>query len=470
MKKIEKLTPAQQELLPKIRDEWLSRGLSTQPANRPEAERGVKLAYAAANLPAPQFIIWVDSPYAGAFAQAIAPDIIVRAMTAVGAKAPAQVWAQVGAQVGAQVRAQVGAQVRDQVGAQVRDQVGAQVGAQVRAQVWAQVGAQVGAQVRDQVRAQVRDQVRAQVGAQVWDQVRDQVGAQVRDQVRAQVGAQVWDQVRDQVGAQVWDQVRDQVGDQVRDQVWDQVRDQVWDQVRDQVGAQVGAQVGENLNKWTEGLNDYYYYGGAYYASWIDAMKQLGVDGLSPWDGQTVVAGNAFWWWCFKGFAVISERPSELHRDGQNRLHNESGYAIRWPDGWGFHSWHGTRVPEWVVENPTPEQIFAETNTEIRRCAIESLGWGEFIESSGMTPVSASLPDPGNEPHTLTLYDLPKDLQGMYAEPARILLCTNGTVERDGTRHRYGLIVPAKHNDPIAAAADLYGWPVDAYRKLEVRR
>ena len=43
-------------------------------------------------------------------------------------------------------------------------------------------------------------------------------------------------------------------------------------------------------------------------------------------------------------------------------------------------------------------------------------------------------------------------------------------IEPDGTRRRYGLPVPAHHNDPVAAAADLYGWPVEAYRQLEVRR
>jgi hypothetical protein len=434
VKKIEKLTAEQEALLPVIRDEWLSHGLSTQPANRAEAERGVRLAYEAAGLNPPMFILWAESPYAGAWIQAIAPGIIEQALRAAGTK---------------------NAQVGDQVGAQVWDQVGDRVWDQVWAQVWAQVGDQVWAQVRDQVWDQVRDQV----GDQVRDQVRDQVGAQVGAQVRDQV----WAQVRDQVG----DQVRDQVWDQVRDQVGDQVRDQVWDQVRDQVGAQVRDQVRDRLNRWSTGT---YWSYDVYWSSWFDAMKHLGVQGLGPWEGQSLVATNAFWWWCYKGFAVISERPSMLKRDGQNRLHSQSGPAVQWPDGWGFHAWHGTRVPEWVTEKPTPEAIFAEQNTEIRRCGIESLGWDQFIDASGMTPVSASVPDPGNDPQMLALYDLPKGLRDMYAEPARVLLCTNGSTERDGTRHRYGLIVPAHHKDPISAAADLYGVDAQTYRELEVRR
>jgi len=132
------LTKEQKDFIPIVRDEWIKVGLCTDPANRPEAERGIALAYLAANRTPPKTIIWCESPLAGAIA----------------ASQLAQVW--------------------DQVRAQVRDQV--------VAQVWTQVWTQVSAQVGDQVGDQVRDQVRDQVSAQVWTQVRAQVWAQVRDQ------------------------------------------------------------------------------------------------------------------------------------------------------------------------------------------------------------------------------------------------------------------------------------------------
>ena len=136
MKKIEKLTPEQEALLPAFVDYGLQYGLNTSPCDRPKAEAAIRAHYAALNRPEPKLIIWLDSPHQGA---------IGAAMLA-GTKFS-----------GAQVRAQVWAQVGDQVGDQVRAQVWAQVGTQVWAQVWAQVGAQVW----DQVRAQVWDQVRA---------------------------------------------------------------------------------------------------------------------------------------------------------------------------------------------------------------------------------------------------------------------------------------------------------------------
>jgi hypothetical protein len=56
--KIEKLTKRQEAMLPRVRDEWLRIGLSTEPADRADAEAGVREAYAAAGLAAPSLFIW----------------------------------------------------------------------------------------------------------------------------------------------------------------------------------------------------------------------------------------------------------------------------------------------------------------------------------------------------------------------------------------------------------------------------
>ena len=102
MKKIEKLTPEQEALLPAFVDYGLQYGLNTSPCDRPKAEAAIRAHYAALNRPEPKLIIWLDSPHQGA---------IGAAMLA-GTKFS-------GAQVRAQVWAQVWNQVRDQVGDQV---------------------------------------------------------------------------------------------------------------------------------------------------------------------------------------------------------------------------------------------------------------------------------------------------------------------------------------------------------------
>ena len=313
---IDTLTVEQEAMLAQVRDEWLAVGLSTEPANRPAAEEGVRQAYRRAGMEPPSVVIWLGSPYAGCVASAMLnPD-----------------------------------------------------------------------QVRDQVRSQVRDQVWAQVGAQV----------------RAQV------------------------------------RDAVWGQHE------------------------------AGYLGWCDAMQLIGVN--LDVAGLSTVARNAGWWWPMRDTVILTDRPDTLHRDPQGRLHCETGPALRYRDGWAIHAIHGVRVPADLIEHGWDvARILEEGNAEVRRAAIELTGWEHFISDSGLTLV-ASAPDPGNPPHELELYDLPDRLRDMYDDQARILLCTNGSVEPDGTRRRYGLPVPAHHNDPVAAAADLYGWPAEAYRQLEVRR
>jgi hypothetical protein len=231
--------------------------------------------------------------------------------------------------------------------------------------------------------------------------------------------------------------------------------------VRDQVYAQVDAQV----RNWYAGRIAGQHWAGWY--SYFAAMCQLGVKNLEPLlTGQCEVGKNAGWWWAFRGFAIVTDRPAVLHRDPLGRLHCATGMAIRYRDGWGFWAWHGRRVPQWVIESPTIEQIADEPNVEVRRCAIESMGWEEFTGCllPEQRPVVA--PDPGNPGHDLFLYDVPAELWGGRV---KLLLCTNGSTERDGTRRRYGLTVPADITDPVAAAAWTAGLTKDVYSRM-VRR
>jgi hypothetical protein len=195
-------------------------------------------------------------------------------------------------------------------------------------------------------------------------------------------------------------------------------------------------------------------------------MQRLGVRNLEPFAGNIAVARNAGWWWAYRHFVILSDRPAELHRDAQARLHSASGMAIRYRDGWGFHSWHGRRVPEWVITSPTVERIAAEANVEIRRCAIEALGWDRFIADAYLVTVGERAADPGNPGQWLTLYDVPERLWG---DRIRLLMATNGSTERDGTRRRYGLTVPAHVKDPVEAAAWTYGLTATEYARCQRR-
>jgi hypothetical protein len=174
------------------------------------------------------------------------------------------------------------------------------------------------------------------------------------------------------------------------------------------------------------------------------------------------VLGSCHWWWPDEHVCVVSERPVALHTevagdDGEVRPHHASGPAVRYADGWAVHAWHGTQVPSWVIENPTVERIADEVNVEVRRCAIERLGWSAYIEQAGLRLVSRA-PDPGNPGSELRLYDVRRG--------TKVLLAVNGSVERDGHRRRYGLTVPAYLNDPIEAAGWTYGLSGEQYATL----
>lgn len=207
--------------------------------------------------------------------------------------------------------------------------------------------------------------------------------------------------------------------------------------------------------------------------AWIahyDALRRLGVAAFTPeqdrrldlWAAATASCG---WWWPREDVCTVSERPAALHTEvwgthGEVRLHHADGPAVRYPDGWELHSWHGTRVPAWVITDPAPWRVTQETNVEVRRCAIERIGWPAYVDGADLR-LLATAPDPGNPGFELRLYDMRRE--------TRLLLAVNGSVERDGHRRRYGLTVPGYLNDPLEAAGWTYGLSAEQYSLL-VRR
>jgi hypothetical protein len=431
-RKITKLTDEQWAQVPIARDEWLARGLATGPADRAEVERGITSLYAAAKRPPPPLTIWMDSPLGGLFAAAVLWD---------------------------QLRGQLG----DQLWGQLGDQLRGQLGDQLRGQLWGQLWGQLG----DQLRGQLGDQLRGQLRGQLWGQLGDQLRGQLGDQLWGQLGGQLGDQLGDQLRGQLWGQLGGQLGGQL----WGQLRGQLWGQLGDQLGGQLGGQLGDQLRGQ---LGDQLYrcgYG-QHDIPWVAfyefgrsigvEYQQFAADGL---DALAKLADGG-WWWPFEGAVVLTDRPMVLSRDQDGRLHAERGPALAYADGYALWAWHGVRVPQDLIETGwTVEQIMRCENVEVRRCAIEKLGWDTFAAQAGLSLI-ATAPDPGNAGQTIELFDVPERI---YGADVCVAIVTNGTPERDGTRRRYGLTTPREIRDPLAALAWTYELEPDQYALAERR-
>lgn len=233
-------------------------------------------------------------------------------------------------------------------------------------------------------------------GCQVARSILEQAN-KVVSQVGAQVGSQVGDQVRSQVGSQV----RSQVGDQVLSQVLSQVRSQVWSQVWSQVRSQVGL----------ENFEPYCYYGSfsqdAPWVAYIRFFQEQNICNIQHDKFEAfakLIESNLYDAIQLDGLCICCEMPIEIHRDSTGRLHSTGGMAIKWSDGWGFHSLWGVRVPEELFERITSRKIAAKevlslNNIEHRTVALKFLGAENIINDCDSFLIKQS--DKGNSLYSL---------------------------------------------------------------------
>jgi len=183
----------------------------------------------------------------------------------------------------------------------------------------------------------------------------------------------------------------------------------------------------------------YHFYDGGSDWSWWSArlsffrhVARLNLPVYEHWQHYETLALQSATRMVHADFCIVSDRQTTSIRDAENRLHCPDGPARTWGDGWAVWYWHGVLVPRTLIEGTwSTSDILREPNVEVRQ-------------------VGNTQEDPGNPGQTMTLYDVPSQI---YDEPVRVLLVTNGSAERDGTRRRFGLTVPADIDIPINAQA-----------------
>ena len=243
--------------------------------------------------------------------------------------------------------------------------------------------------------------------------------------VWASVGASVWDSV--------WDSVRDSVGASVRDSVRASVRDSVRASVWDSVGASV---------------NESAY--GAHDAGWLSFYSffrdVLGLaDQTAPLCGLLELAHSAGWALPHEKLCWVSERHNVLRRNELGRLHATDGPAVSYPDGWQIFAVNGTRIPgEWITDPKTltPEAALGQSNVELRRAAVELLGWHKVLSNLPHRVIDA---DVNPQIGTLLSVDLPDAPNSRFIR----VEC--------GTRRTFALPVPPEMTTAREANAWTYG-------------
>jgi hypothetical protein len=426
-RRLEALTPEQEALLARVRDEWLRIGLATGPADQPAAEEGVRQAYQAAGLPSPARMVWVDSPLAGAIAISMlcaldlsdhVPDLYWRAVRErLRRDLEASVWVQpsLGLSPAGQGRA--------------ADRFGTPIGRGVQWRVVEPVRCAVLSEVHDRLGRSASASLRRVVEGPVATRVSGQLTGQLLDLVR---------QTMEPVEPVLWPFLVDPQGfdGDVDDDGLDDDRD--WALPDPLRGAR-----------------------GQHDADWL--ARAAGLRAIVPGvldhrglDALMLVARSAGWWWPFEHLAILTERPTAVRQDAQGRLHHADGPAIAYPDGFAIWAWHGVSVPRQVIERPeqlTVQQIRDEPRVAVRQVMLERYGSERYLRNAAAERVSHD--DVG------TLWSAPLGAEGLVVVEVR-----NSTPEPDGRYTTYWLRVPPEVRTAHEAVAWTFGLSADDYHPI----
>ncbi|HSA51037.1 MAG TPA: hypothetical protein VLH10_13155 [Yinghuangia sp.] len=375
-------------------DAWSAVAAATGPADRAEAEAGIRDAYRAAGLVAPAKILWYESPLAAAVAA-----------TVISGSYKPQDLAAVGLPVRAPAGSRAGASVRDKIRTatweRARGEAASLLGQTTWAQAWHEVAERLWAPTTG-LTARIRDGIEGAVEAAV--------GARTVPTRTSNRTGQGSSSVRT-VAAEARAATLDALGGQ-HDAAWLAA----FDGLRHCFPELAASPAAEAL----------------------DAVAR--------------VARSAGWWWPYEGVVLVAERPTTLFRDENARLHSGEGPALAFPDGFALHAWRGMPIPADFVTGLGPQgsgldvnRIRNEDNAELRRVMLEIYGYDRYLSEVGARPLHRDATG------VLWRIDLPGD------EPIVMVEVLNSTPEPDGTTRTYWLRVPPRTRTAREGVAWTFG-------------
>lgn len=159
----------------------------------------------------------------------------------------------------------------------------------------------------------------------------------------------------------------------------------------------------------------------------------------------------------FDTHCFICERPTTLQVDTNGRLHNTTGPALAFKDGWAIYYVNGIEVEKEAIEDPTfltVSRIQKESNIEKKRAYINLFGQERFLKESNAVLIHKD--DFGE------LFEA--KIEG--DENLKIVKVVNSSPEPDGTFKDYFIRVPPAMKTAKEAVAWTFQLTEETYNPL----
>lgn len=153
--------------------------------------------------------------------------------------------------------------------------------------------------------------------------------------------------------------------------------------------------------------------------------------------GLWMLADNAGWVVPYEHVCWISERPTELHVAPRGRLHNATGPALEYRDGYKFFAWNGVEVPAWAIEHPERVTVAALDDSfdpVLRRRLIEIMTPERLIASGAARRLSRD--------ETGVLWGMSWQYRGTTIDKWKAVEIVGDALAPDGSRKHHIIPVP----------------------------
>ena len=169
------------------------------------------------------------------------------------------------------------------------------------------------------------------------------------------------------------------LGDNLGDNLGHNLGDNLRDNLRDNLGHKL---IYYNSSYWGN-VSDY---GWVSFYDYIQRLNYFEYNYTDFNNYKLLLKSKIYDFIAFPSIVFVSSCPFEVHQESNKRLHNTTGAAVKFRDGYEVYAIHGRILPAWIWkqrETITKEMFIDEKNAEIRAAMYSVLGEKKIMKILG---------------------------------------------------------------------------------------
>jgi len=172
-----------------------------------------------------------------------------------------------------------------------------------------------------ELKSELSSELKSELWSELWFELRSELWSELWFELKSELWSEFWFELKSELWSEFLSELKSEFWSELSSELWSELSSELWSELSSELGSELSSEFFEYYeNNWIIFINEFY-----------PNLKVLQKNKRKVEAIRKIVeAGNAYIWISREKLYILPF--PEVHLNERKRLHNLSGYALKWLD------------------------------------------------------------------------------------------------------------------------------------------